>query len=103
MDEPFPHGLIFGGNHTADWYGQFAFRHDQWFFSFLDEEDNPTDLYGQGYTPKEAFERLVFAWTFANGGVESQNLKTILPDLRWYFTDDGQIDEIKYRNTEVHS
>lgn len=91
MTEPFPHGEIFGGNDTADWYGQFAFRHDRWFFSFLDENEQPTTMYGVGDTPKEAFERLVFEWTFRNGGVESANLRAILPLLRTYFNEDGSM------------
>ena len=101
MNEPWLHGKIFGGTGTSDWYGQFAIRNGVWFFSFLDEEDNPTELYGAGSTPKEAFERLVFSWTFHNGGVESANLRSLLPDLRSYFREDGDIDHQFYKNMET--
>ena len=98
VNEPWPHGEIFGGEDTAKWYGQFAIRHGKWFFSFLDENDEPTEMYGVGDTPREAFERLVFEWTFRNGGVESNNLRRILPGMREYFREDGFMDAQRYYN-----
>lgn len=96
--EPFPHGQIFGVEDGASWFGQFAFRHDKWFFSFVDENDEPTEIYGVGDTPLEAFERLVFAWTFRNGGVESSVLRHHMTELREHFNSDGSMNPMKFGN-----
>ena len=40
------------------------------------------ELIGHGETARAAFENLIWKWTMLNGGVESDGLKIVLPDLR---------------------
>lgn len=74
---------ILAGLIRHKWYGLFQFEKPLWKCYFTDEEEAPyLSLFGAGETPRKAFEQLVSAWTFANGGVESPYLKAMLGSMR---------------------
>ena len=93
-DAPFPSGQIFGfdwypaGQRTR-WWCRFLIATGQWFATFLDESDGDTELFGQGDTPREAFESLVGRWLLLNGGVASPALHQHLVLMRGVLSEHG--------------
>lgn len=82
--------IIGGFEGELDWWCQFEFlMADKWKAHFLDEADNWTELFGEGETPKAAFDSLVQRYKIMNGGTASYLMRRLLPKLESAFTEDG--------------
>lgn len=115
MDEvtnaPFPHGETFGGEAVLRtergdlalhvFYCKFELDSGKWKAAFLAEGELPTDIFGAGDTPRDAFEQLVSRHTLLNGGVATPLLQRILPSLRTYFYPDGYLARHPVGNEEI--
>lgn len=95
-DAPFPSGERFGfayhPNTSRDrviWEGRFLLANGQWFCTFQDASGGDTELFGQGDTPREAFESLVSRWLLLNGGTASPLLYQHLPAMRELLKEHG--------------
>lgn len=86
---PYPAGEEYGFTHTDTakkekhvWYCKFLFHSGLWFAVFLDGVGTETELWGDGDTPRAAFESLVARWFIMNGGPAGSLLNDYLPRLR---------------------